>query len=58
MLTFGLGEETEPARIDILYMDGRTQTIENTEADTQVEVDPAQAQAPDDAEEGDSGGAE
>ena len=58
VLTFGLGEETEPARIDILYMDGRTQTIENAEADTQVEVDPAQAQAPDDAEEGDSGGAE
>lgn len=40
VLTFGLGSSDECPRIDIAYMDGRTQTIETPVVDSLIEVDP------------------
>ena len=40
VLTFGLGTDEVCPRIDITYMDGRTQTIENPTIDSLIEVEP------------------
>lgn len=40
VLTFGLGAEMSCQRIDITYMDGKTQTIENPKIDSLIEVEP------------------
>jgi hypothetical protein len=39
VLTFGLGGEASCLRIDVTYMDGRTQTIENPAIDSLIEVE-------------------
>lgn len=43
VLTFALGEETECTRIDILYPDDRTQSIQSPPVDTLAEIDATQA---------------
>ena len=43
VLTFGLGTDEVCPRIDITYMDGRIQTIENPAIDSLVEVTPPAA---------------
>jgi hypothetical protein len=45
VLTFGLGSDAECSRIDIAYMDGRTQTIENPKIDSLIEVQPPEVVA-------------
>ncbi len=52
ILTFGLGTNADCPRIDIAYMDGRTQTINPTEIDTLIEVVPPTMESP--TEGGDS----
>jgi len=56
VLTFGLGDETQCERIDVQYMDGRTQTIENPAIDTIIEVATNQAE-PTDPTDDTTGGA-
>ncbi len=43
VLTFGLGSAKSVQRIEITYMDGRTQTIENPAIDSLIEVKPPTA---------------
>lgn len=38
VLTFGLGQETTCSKLDVLYMDGRTATVDAPAVDTLVEV--------------------
>lgn len=41
VLTFGFGSQTECPRVDVTYPDGRTQSFENVQIDTTLEVTPA-----------------